>query len=403
MLYNVFVIIMKRKIILLLLILVTLTGCRNKYNIPDEVIFNYQIKEVNVYEDFYLNDFKIDTNARINKDNIKIDTQDIGSKEIEVPIIYDNKEYIYILKYNIIDTIKPTLISASSSYTILLNEEIDPCSKAIFADNYDRKPICQIEGSYDKNNAGEYKLQYIFKDNSNNEVKKDLTINVVKSIEEEEKPKTEKESILFDDVIKTYKNENTMIGIDVSRYQEDIDFNKVKEAGCEFVIIRMGINSDINKDISMDSYFLENIKKAHDANLLVGIYIYSSATNINTAINHAKWTINNLNGLKLDLGIVFDWENWSKIRNYNINIHDLNKTYEAFAAYIKVKGYTPILYSSKYYLENFWTNKNNDKVWLAHYTKETNYKGKYGIWQMTNIGKINGIKGDVDIDILYQN
>ena len=59
-----------------------------------------------------------------------------------------------------------------------------------------------------------------------------------------------------------------------------------------------------------------------------------------------------------------------------------------------------MLYSSKYYLENIWTKTNHD-VWLAHYTSQTTYKGKYKMWQLSSSGKIDGIKGAVDVDIMY--
>ena len=61
-----------------------------------------------------------------------------------------------------------------------------------------------------------------------------------------------------------------------------------------------------------------------------------------------------------------------------------------------------MLYSSKFYLENIWENSNDYPVWLAHYTKNTSYSGNYFIWQMSNLGTIAGINGDVDINILYK-
>ena len=61
-----------------------------------------------------------------------------------------------------------------------------------------------------------------------------------------------------------------------------------------------------------------------------------------------------------------------------------------------------MLYSSKWYLEHIWINENKYPVWLAHYTSDTNYQGEYILWQRTNIGKIDGISGDVDIDIYYK-
>ena len=77
--------------------------------------------------------------------------------------------------------------------------------------------------------------------------------------------------------------------------------------------------------------------------------------------------------------------------------------FDAFATYIKANGYKPMLYSSKFDLENIWENKNNEAVWLAHYTNHASYAGPYYIWQMSCIGKIDGINADVDIDILYKN
>ena len=207
---------------------------------------------------------------------------------------------------------------------------------------------------------------------------------------------------MFSDIVKKHKKDNTMIGIDVSRWQETIDFEKVKEAGCEFVIMRIGINSDIDKDISKDSYYDNNIRKAKEAGLKVGVYVYTSAINEDMAKEHAKETIKYLNNEELDFPVAYDFENWSKIKSYNINLYDLENSLNTFAKELKKEGYDTMLYSSKWYLENVWINGNDYPVWLAHYTPETSYQGKYIMWQRTNIGKIDGISTDVDIDILYK-
>lgn len=401
MLYNINVMFMK-KVLLLIIPIFLLTGCYDKYKIPEDIWINYDNKEIEVYTSFESNDFNITSNAQVKLENTKISTNNIGEYEIEVPIVYNKKNYIYKLNYSIIDTTAPKYISASSYQTVTLNSETDFCSKIVFGDNYDREPTCRIEGYYDITTTGKYNVEYVISDSSNNETKKNLTINVVDKLPTTTTTTTKKTNLSFSDVIENYKNDNTMIGIDVSRYQGDIDFEKIKEAGCEFVIMRIGINSDINKDLSMDTYYLQNIEGAKSAGLKVGIYLYSSATNVDTALEHAKWVIKNLNNTELDLGIAYDWENWSKFRTYNMSFHDLNNVFDAFASYIKNHGYTPILYSSKFYLENIWENKNNESVWLAHYTANTSYSGNYYIWQMSNIGKIDGINADVDIDILYK-
>ena len=65
-------------------------------------------------------------------------------------------------------------------------------------------------------------------------------------------------------------------------------------------------------------------------------------------------------------------------------------------------GYKTMLYGSKTYLEYFWKNNKNYPVWLANYVSETSYEGEYKIWQFTERGSVNGIKGDVDINIMYK-
>ena len=73
----------------------------------------------------------------------------------------------------------------------------------------------------------------------------------------------------------------------------------------------------------------------------------------------------------------------------------------AFMTEVKTNGYEAMLYSSKFYLETIWTNKLKFPVWLAHYTNSTSYEGDFIIWQLCNDGHIDGINGDVDIDVLY--
>jgi GH25 family lysozyme M1 (1,4-beta-N-acetylmuramidase) len=84
-----------------------------------------------------------------------------------------------------------------------------------------------------------------------------------------------------------------------------------------------------------------------------------------------------------------------------MNLHDLESSINTFRDELKKAGYDTMLYSSKWYLEHVWPNEDEYPVWLAHYTSNTNYQGKYILWQKTNEGKIDGISGDVDIDIYY--
>lgn len=379
-------------------------GCEKKeVSIPEEVFLNIKSEGVEVFESATINDIVESTNAEITNRDSELDTEKIGKKDIEIEFTYNGKKYKSKYIYEVYDNTPPVFISAATFRTIKKGDDYYPCDEIVFGDNYDRKPTCSIEGEYDLTVSNNYNVLYVIKDSSNNETKKKLTISVVDAIAPFSNSKPSSKTLPIADVINEKKNDNTMIGIDVSRWQENIDFERVKAAGVEFVIMRMGINSDIDKDISMDTYFKQNIEGARNAGLKVGVYIYSAATNPTVALEHAKWTIQALDGEALDFPIAFDWENWSKFRKYEISIHDLDETFEAFAHELKSNGYDTMLYSSKFYLENIWSNKNKLPVWLAHYTNETNYQGDYFLWQMSNVGRVDGIKGNVDIDILYKN
>ena len=84
-----------------------------------------------------------------------------------------------------------------------------------------------------------------------------------------------------------------------------------------------------------------------------------------------------------------------------MNISDLNSIYAAFADELSKSGYSSMLYSSKNFLEFFWTNDYHRPVWLAHYVDQTDYAGEYMIWQRC-YGKIAGINADTDFNILYK-
>lgn len=395
---------MKKRIIMLSLILL-LCGCSyDKYEMPKDAYINTNDLEVKVYSDeSKVYDLIGDNNVEILSKNKKLDTSETGEKEIEISYKYGKRDYLYKVKYNVIDDEAPIIISSYASIVHVLGEDFDLCDDINYIDNYDRSPWCEIVGEYDIHTAKDYPLKYKISDKSNNYIEKDITLKMVT-----EKPKSssssssKKTNILFKDELKKHKSNNTMVGIDVSRWQEDIDFNKVKEAGCEFVIMRIGINSDIDKDISKDVYYDRYIKDAKAAGLKVGVYVFTSAINNDMAKEHAKETIKYLDGIDLDFPVAYDFENWSRIRSYNINVYDLENALNTFADTLKEAGYDTMLYSSKWYLDNIWLNNKNYPVWLAHYTSETNYTGDYILWQRTNIGKIDGISGDVDIDIYYQ-
>lgn len=380
-----------------MIFIIGLVGCEEK--IPQNFIVEIN-DSIEVYSAVYLFDIIKATNGNIISDNLIIDTNELGNKIYPMEFELDGKKFTYDISINIVDTEAPKYFGGLSKITYV-GEEKDLCSLVFYGDNYDRDVKCEIIGDYDINNVDFYELTYVFTDNSGNKAELDFIFNVI------EKPTSSNNSgsstkLQFTEALELYKTSDTELGIDVSRWQGDIDFNQVKEAGASFVIIRIGVQTELEEMPELDKSYLDNITKAKEAGLKVGIYLYSYPISKEESIKHAKWIIDILDGIELDLPIIFDWEEWYNWNNFNLNFNDINEIADSFLETVNSYGYKGMLYSSKNYLDAIWENKNNYPVWLAHYIKNTNYKGDYSIWQLSNVGRIDGINTDVDINVMYK-
>lgn len=387
---------MKRLFIIIFCIF--LSGCKlyDEYKMPEDVILTIKKEEISIYDDKIINDLIDEKNVAILNKNKKINTKKIGKQNIIIKYKYKKRTYKFKTYYLVKDITPPIFLSTKSNRYTKLNEEIDLCNEIVVADNYDKNPKCSIEGAYDINKLGKYLLKYKVKDSSNNFKTEDFILNVVENYEDN-KSYTKTESTDFSEYLDKYKTDKNELGIDVSAWQGDIDFNKVKEAGCSFVIIRMAYNYKGN--LNLDSYFNKNIQKAKEAGLKVGIYIYTTAKTKNEAKEQAKFIVKNLNNQKLDFPIAYDFEDWSNFNEYNLNLYNLYELFLSFSNELNKYNYDAMIYGSKFYLENAWYNTDKHDIWLAHYTDQTNYNGNYKFWQLSNTGRIDGIYGDVDIDI----
>lgn len=332
-------------------------------------------------------------------DDYYLNTDSLGKKKIDFEYINDDGIKIkYNYEINVVDREAP-LIWLGKSYNVTRGSEDNLIDKIMCGDNYDNNPKCVIEGDYNLDNVGSYNLVFKATDSSGNVSKKKFILNVNEASSKKESNGV-KSVTEFSDVIKNYKNDNTQIGIDVSKWQGDIDFSKLKSAGVEFVIIRIGSSTGINGENFIDSKFIQNIKNANSVGIPVGVYFYSYANSVDRAISDAKWIIENIKDYKVELPIAFDWENWGSFNTYELSFFGLTNMAKGFMDTVKDAGYDAMLYSSKTYLENIWMSVDYP-VWLAHYTKNTNYAGDYSYWQICSNGRVDGINGDVDIDIRY--
>lgn len=186
-----------------------------------------------------------------------------------------------------------------------------------------------------------------------------------------------------------------MKGIDVSVYQGQIDWQKVKQAGIGFAILRIGYGMyDNQKDVT----FERNYQEATRVGIPVGCYLYSYAKSVDEAIQEANLTLKWLNNRKLQLPVYFDIEDKSQ---EGLGRNVLNNMCIAFCNRIEQAGYWAGIYSNKYWATSIISGAELAKkytYWVAQYANECTFNGDYAIWQYSSTGKVAGISGNVDMN-----
>ena len=241
---------MKKNIVLLIMMVIFITAC-NKEQIMEEKEVNPIInveykedKEIEFLSKVKVSDFINNINGTIK--DYEIDTSEIGIRKVEYEYINDDGINVkQDFEINIVDK-KAPIIWVSGTYTLTKGENIDVARKIMCADDYDDNPDCKVEGEYDTNKVGSYSLTYIASDSSGNKTSKKFTLKVVNPSNNNSGGGTTTKTN-YSDVVSKYKNSNTEIGLDISKWQGDIDFDKLKAAGVEFVFIRVGVAAGSRK------------------------------------------------------------------------------------------------------------------------------------------------------------
>lgn len=360
--------------------------------IPEDVVIS-GLEEVEVYSNVTIGDLLYHSNFDVQDHTLLIDTSELGEHEIEYIFDYKGKSYEGAFTYTVVDTTPPVCLNSGWNPYTKKGEPFDLDSIVGFADNYDRNPKLSYTGEVDTSTVGNYPITVTVTDSSGNETSWETTVFVLNEIPASQDNNTR---ITFQQFMDSYCYDNVSYGIDVSAWQTNVDYEVVRDQGCEFVLMRMGYCYD---EIKMDDYYKQNIANATAAGLDVGVYFYTTANTEEKAREQARWIVEQLDGRQLDYPVAFDWEEWARFQQYGMNIHDLNEIFEAFCDELEKNGYSGMLYSSKNFLNNFWENRNNRTVWLAHYVDETDYQGAFAIWQASAYGRMDGISGDVDLNI----
>ena len=189
-------------------------------------------------------------------------------------------------------------------------------------------------------------------------------------------------------------------GIDVSEFQGKIDWEKVKNDGIEFAILRCGYGMDFsNQD---DVEYERNANECERLGIPYGVYLMSYANTVEKARSEAKHVLRLIEGRKISLGVWYDIEDNGT--SGAINKETLTNIINTFCNTIKNAGYKVGVYGNLNWLENKIekTIKDNYDIWVAQYYSKCEYEGKYIMWQHTSSGKVNGISTNVDMNILYE-
>ncbi|WP_238483768.1 glycoside hydrolase family 25 protein [Anaerosporobacter faecicola] len=195
-------------------------------------------------------------------------------------------------------------------------------------------------------------------------------------------------------------------GIDVSYHQGEIDWKKVKADGYEFAIIRVAFRGyGESGSLNLDKCFHTYVKQAHEAGLDVGVYIFSQAINEEEASEEADFVIEALQGITLELPVVFDPEliRDSVARTDDVTGEQFTANTITFCEKVKQAGYEPMIYSNMVWEAELFDLEQLQEypIWYADYelTPQTPYAFQF--WQYSESGKVDGIEGNVDLDVQF--
>lgn len=209
------------------------------------------------------------------------------------------------------------------------------------------------------------------------------------------------------DLMKYYENgkQVSYVGVDVSKDQDYIDFGKVRKAGINFVMIRVGARGYGTGQLIVDEYFAENMKRAADAGLDVGVYFSSQAITEEEAIEEANLVLESLGEYTVSYPVAFDME---FVPNDTARIDALSKSErtniaKAFLDTVEAAGYKTILYGNKEWLikEIDMSKLTAYDVWLAQAADIPDYPYKFSMWQYSTQGSVDGIAGPVNLNISF--
>lgn len=197
-----------------------------------------------------------------------------------------------------------------------------------------------------------------------------------------------------------------LVGIDVSKWNETIDWEAVADAGVDFAIIRCGYRGSSSGALILDPMYQKNIEGAIEADIPVGVYFFTQAVNEVEAVEEASMVISLIQEYDVDYPVFLDSESaGGSGRADGLDAEERTKIHKAFLETIAAAGYETGIYGSAHWLEEQvdMDTLSDYRTWLAEYTDVPSYDGYYHMWQYTSKGTIDGIDTNVDLNISYMN
>ena len=217
---------------------------------------------------------------------------------------------------------------------------------------------------------------------------------------------------------KKFSGYQVLNGIDVSQWQGNINWSKVKKSGVSYAIIRVGYRGSDSGSLREDTRYLSYIKGALKAGIKVGVYIYSQAVSEKEAREEANFVLKRIQGYNISMPVVLDYEFYTstsgRLYKAHLSKREATNVCKAFCKTVENAGYTPMVYGNVDMLTNHLYGEEvaaNADVWVANFGKNngkdrnfaTIYNGTYSFWQYTSRGNVPGISGNVDCNFWYKN
>lgn len=204
-----------------------------------------------------------------------------------------------------------------------------------------------------------------------------------------------------------FDNGSAKLGIDVSKWNQEIDWAAVKEAGIEFAIIRCGYRGASTGALVIDPRYKENIEGAIEAGIPVGVYFFTQARDEVEAVEEASMVIRLIEDYDVDYPVFLDSESaGGRGRADGLDSDERTRAHRAFLQTIQAAGYETGIYASRNWLKDRidMTRLSDYRIWLAEYADAPTYdEYYYHMWQYTSKGTVDGISTNVDLNLCYMN